>query len=32
MKFSFFGLFGKSDFLCRFGRFKDDFGRFLDTE
>ena len=23
--------FGHSDFLCRFGKFNDDFGRFLGT-
>jgi len=24
--------FGHLDFLCRFDRFKDDFGRFLGTD
>ena len=28
---TFFGLFGELDFLCRFSRLKDDFGRFLAT-
>jgi len=27
----FLAFFGQLDFLCRFGRFKDDFGRFLGT-
>jgi len=31
MKFGFFSLFRKLDFLCRFSRWKDDFGRFLGT-
>jgi len=31
MKFALFWPFGELDFLCRFGRFKDDFGRFLVT-
>ena len=26
-----FGFFGQLDFLCKFGRFKDDFGGFLGT-
>jgi len=31
MKFGFFGLFWPIRFLCKFGGFKDDFGRFLGT-
>ena len=31
MKFGFFWPFGELDFLCRFRRLKDDFGRFLGT-
>jgi len=31
MKFGFFGLFGLIKFLCRFGRFEDDFDRHLDA-
>ena len=31
IKFGFLAFFGELDFLCRFGTFKDDLGRFLGT-